>query len=151
VFNSLSYIALLVAALALFWQNQHISYLYLAASYGIAFLGHWIGWLIGARLQRPILGLSITAAFTAVPIILPVFFFADYWIIAIFLAVLLVMEVGLAGQTPSTPSFTLFALLLLAAMLAIDLWLAPLLAGSMGTDRRRTGLDRRGPDTCSLS
>ena len=124
LFHSLSFAVLLVAALALFWQNQHTSYLYLAATYGATFLGHWLGWLVGSRLRRPSQGLMITAVFTAISILLPIFFFADYWVVGLVLAVLLVSEVGLAGQARYIPAFTLFALLLLAAMLASDLWLA---------------------------
>ncbi len=138
LFNSLANLVLLGISILLFWQRQDLAYLYLAGVYGIAFVGYWFGWLSDARRgHQPIEtgpasqmgtgqhltpGLIIAALFLVPSLVFPIFIFADYWIVALILAFVLILQVGLAGHARIVPPLTLYLMLVLAVMLVLDLW-----------------------------
>lgn len=138
LFNSLANLVLLVVSIIFFLQRQDPAYLYLAGVFGIAFAGYWVGWLVDVRRRHKAIdlgvasqtgpgqyltpGLIVAALFLLPALVFPVFLFADYWIIALILAFVLILQVGLAGHTRIVPPLTLYLMLVLALMLVFDLW-----------------------------
>jgi len=118
-------LAITAILLAAYWQTRQLPYL-LSAGLALSLpVAHWVGWALAHRSSRPALGSAVAIGSLVLAVVLPPLLFADYWPIGSLLAVTIPIAAGLAGQSRRVSLFVIVALFTAAAMLAVDLWLAP--------------------------
>ncbi len=108
-----------------FIRTQDVRYLILAGLTLTVPVTHWVSWYLVARRNRPRLGLALIASSLWLVVVVPPLWVIDYWVIGALLAMIIPIDAGLAGQPRRIPFYSVLALCGGAALLAVDLWLAP--------------------------
>lgn len=108
-----------------YFQTRELPYLILAGLALTVPVAHWLSWYLVTRRDQPAVGLWLIALSLMIVVVLPPLWVANHWIIGTLLTFIIPIEAGLTGQPRRIPLFSVLGLLSAAAMLAMDLWLAP--------------------------